>query len=74
VFLYVCVDQGRWLEDRNRLDTGLVPAVNDADCLWLLWLWMREISEYVGIGDSIFARMKLEEIDGGAPPGVECAV
>ena len=33
VFCYVCGDQGRRLEDRNRLDTVLVPAVNDAD--WL---------------------------------------
>jgi hypothetical protein len=30
--LWCCtVDQGRRLEDRNRLDTVLVPAVNDAD-------------------------------------------
>lgn len=27
----VCVDQGRRLEDRNRLDTVLVLAVNYAD-------------------------------------------
>lgn len=33
VLLDLCVDQGRRLEDRNRLDTVLVPAVNDADCV-----------------------------------------
>lgn len=32
VVLDECEDQGRRLEDRNRLDTVLVPAVNDADC------------------------------------------
>jgi hypothetical protein len=31
-----CVDQGRRLEDRNRLDTVLVPAVNDAD--WMVFV------------------------------------
>lgn len=34
--LDVCVDQGRRLEDRNRLDTVLVPAVNDAD--WMVFI------------------------------------
>lgn len=58
-------------QDRNRLDTVLVLAVNDADgaarrCC------AREI-EYVGSGDSMFARVKLEEIDGRTPQGVECA-
>lgn len=31
-----CVDQERRLEDRNRLDTVLVPAVNDAD--WMVYV------------------------------------
>lgn len=39
-----CVDQGRRLEDRNRLDTVLVPAVNDADCLWLVAVGARNRS------------------------------
>jgi len=30
--------------------------------------------EYVGCGDSMFARVKLEEIDGRTPPGVGYAV
>lgn len=30
VFLDECEDEGRRLEYRNRLDTVLVPAVNDA--------------------------------------------
>lgn len=72
VLLDACVDQGRRLEDRNRLDTVLVPAVNDAD--WMVCVHCaREIDEYVGSGDSMFARMKLKEIDGRTPPGVECA-
>lgn len=29
--------------------------------------------EYVGSGDSMLARVKLEEIDGRTPQGVECA-
>lgn len=33
----------------------------------------REIDKYVGFGDSMFARVKLKEIDGRTPPGVECA-
>jgi len=68
-----CVDQGRRLEDRNRLDTVLVPAVNDADWMVRYVHCAREIDEYVGFGDSMFARVKLKEIDGRTPPGVECA-
>jgi hypothetical protein len=30
-------------------------------------------AEYLGSGESIVARQKLEGIDGGAPPGVEPA-
>lgn len=32
-----------------------------------------EKSKYVGSGDSMLARVKLEEIDGRTPQGVECA-
>lgn len=35
VFLDFCGDEGRRLEDRNRLDTVLVLAVNDADLMLL---------------------------------------
>jgi len=35
--------------------------------------YFKEINKYVGFGDSMFARMKLKEIDGRTPPGVECA-
>jgi len=34
---------------------------------------LEKLIEYMGFGDSIFARMKLKEIDGRAPPGVEYA-
>jgi len=68
-----CVDQGRRLEDRNRLDTVLVPAVNDADCGVCVLCMSEEKLEYMGSGDSMFARMKLKEIDGRTPQGVECA-
>ena len=66
-----CDDQGRRPEDRNRLDTVLVLAVNDADGTTRKCC-AREI-EYVGSGDSMFARVKLKEIDGRTPQGVECA-
>lgn len=72
MFLDLCDDQGRRLEDRNRLDTVLVPAVNDADSAGLM-CGGREIDKYVGSGDSMFARMKLKEIDGRTPQGVEYA-
>ncbi|PKC51475.1 hypothetical protein RhiirA1_483661 [Rhizophagus irregularis] len=64
--------RGRRLEDRNRLDTVLVLAVNDADWTGLCVLSMRNL-EYAGSGDSMLARVKLEEIDGRTPQGVECA-
>ena len=35
-------------------------------------LWQRN-RKYVGSGDSMLARVKLKEIDGRTPPGVECA-
>lgn len=34
---------------------------------------LEKLIEYMGFGDSMFARMKLKEIDGRTPPGVECA-
>lgn len=71
---YACGDQGRRLEYRSRLDTVVVLTVNYADCAVPLCGTALEKSKYVGFGDRIFARMKLKEIDGGIPQGVECAV
>lgn len=73
VFLDFCGDEGRRLEDRNRLDTVLVLAVNDADWMGLLLVLSERNLKYVGSGDSMLARVKLEEIDGRTPQGVECA-
>jgi len=50
-------DEGRRLEDRNRLETVVVPAVNDADVA-AEWADV-EKSEYVSAGDSMLARVKV---------------
>lgn len=73
MFLDFCGDEGRRLEDRNRLDTVLVLAVNDADWTGLFSVLSLRNLKYVGSGDSMLARVKLEEIDGRTPQGVECA-
>lgn len=67
-----CGHEGRRLEDRNRLDTVLVSAVNYADYLGCDALGSGNM-ECLGCGESMFARRKLKEIDGRTPPGVECA-
>jgi hypothetical protein len=51
-------DEGRRLEDRERLETAVVPAVNDAD-LGGRVCSCGEIDEYVGVGDSMLARVKV---------------
>lgn len=64
-------DQAREREDRRRLETVVVPAVNDADG-GARARAPRE-TECMGSGDSTGASRKLEEIDGRTPQGVECA-
>lgn len=66
-----CEDKERWLEERERLDTFVVLAVNDVDSVVRMYCG-REISEFLDSGDSMFAKMKFKDIDGGIPPEVEC--
>lgn len=71
VVRYGSDDQAREREDRRRLETVVVPAVNDADGI-AGYCGSRE-TECMGSGDSTGASRKLEEIDGRTPQGVECA-
>lgn len=64
-------DQAREQEDRRRLETVVVPAVNDAD--GVAGFCGPGETECMGSGDSTGASQKLKEIDGRTPQGVECA-
>ncbi len=62
-------------EGHTNADTVVVSTINDADQLFgdVILMTPRaacEKSECLGSGGSMVARLKLEEIDGGAPPGV----
>ena len=68
----------RKLGDRRRSDTVVVFTVNYADYgsvgVFLLTRSAHyEKSKFLGSGGSMVARLKLKEIDGRAPPGVEPA-
>jgi hypothetical protein len=65
-------DQVREREDRRRLETVVVPAVNDANGVAGDTCGPGE-TECMGSGDSTGASRKLKEIDGRTPQGVECA-
>jgi hypothetical protein len=76
----VFINQERRLGDRKRLDTVVVLTVNDADsesadAHFSNWLGRRGMRNHksLGSGGSMVARLKLKEIDGRAPPGVEPA-
>ncbi|GKD63242.1 hypothetical protein Tco_1305350 [Tanacetum coccineum] len=63
---------------RRRSDTVLVSTINDADqgsadVAYRTPLAPYEKSKFLGSGGSMVARLKLKEIDGRAPPGVEPA-
>ncbi|WZZ15396.1 hypothetical protein YC2023_108485 [Brassica napus] len=70
-----------WVLDSRsviRSDTVLVSTINDADqgssdVAFRTPLAPYEKSKFLGSGGSMVARMKLEGIDGRAPPGVEPA-
>ena len=64
-------DQAREQEDRRRLETVVVPAVNDANRV--AGICDSGETECMGSGDSTGASWKLKEIDGRTPQGVECA-
>ncbi len=76
------INQERKLGDRRRLDTFVVLTINDADS-GLAVVGIHKIqktpsapyekSKSLGSGGSMVARLKLKEIDGRAPPGVEPA-
>jgi hypothetical protein len=68
----------RKLGDRRRSDTVVVLTVNYADSgsgdvLFLTRSAPYEKSKFLGSGGSMVARLKLKEIDGRAPQGVEPA-
>ncbi|CCU83264.1 hypothetical protein OIDMADRAFT_139577 [Oidiodendron maius Zn] len=59
----------RKLGDRRRSDT----VVGSGDVIFLTRSAPYEKSKSLGSGGSMVARLKLKEIDGRAPPGVEPA-
>ena len=68
----------RKLGDRRRSDTVVVLTINYADwgsdgVIILTRLAPYEKSKSLGSGGSMVARLKLKDIDGRAPPGVEPA-
>lgn len=65
-------DKGRRLEDRRRLETVVVLAVNDADAVGRCSRHAEEkLSRALG---RVHAQARnLKEIDGRTPQGVECA-
>lgn len=71
-------DKERRVEDRRWLETAVVPPVKDADyqCVFNVivdYTVNREIDKCLGSGDSTLARVKIKEIDGATPQGVDCA-
>ena len=72
----VFINQERKSEVRRRLDTALVLTVNDAISRFGGFLPCRGAirkRKSFGSGGSMVAKLKLKEIDGRAPPGVEPA-
>ena len=73
----ISIDQARRVGEQSRLDTVVVPPVNDADAtlgvLQYVALGGVQKSESLGSGGSIVASLKLKGIDGRAQPGVEPA-
>src|SRR6201996_9009299 len=68
----------RKLGDRRRSDTVVVLTINYADegsgdVTILTRSAPYEKSKFLGSGGSMVARLKLKEIDGRAPPGVNYA-
>lgn len=64
-------DQGRRLEDRRRLETVVVPAVNDAYAVVVMSTAEEKSSR--ALGRVRAQAINLKEIDGRTPQGVECA-
>ena len=70
------IDQVRRVGEQRRLDTVVVPPVNDADATSGAegsGLGGVQKSEFLGSGGSMVASLKLKGIDGRAQPGVEPA-
>ena len=65
-------DKGRRLEDRRRLETVVVLAVNDADAVVPIDGDAEEKSSRA-LGRVRAQARNLKEIDGRTPQGVECA-
>jgi hypothetical protein len=75
----VFFNQERKLEDRRRLDTVLVPTINDAIQRFYFCILICNIEEFTGnveffgSGGSMVAKLKLKGIDGKSPPEMELA-
>ena len=66
-------DKGRRLEDRRRLETVVVLAVNDADAVVPFFYGDAEEKSSRALGRVRAQARNLKEIDGRTPQGVECA-